>query len=178
MGPNGRVSTRQGTPRGRGAAGLRAERGPVRQPSQPTADTRPISTAEVPIVESSDIHLIVVLLRPAKASPITGRTGAPQPITVQPPVESPKMPPSAPSTPPDPPALRPHGATGRAARRSIQSAKYAATRRDMKAKRARSAVVTAKPHSSPNELSAENQKSARPHALVRRSPSDPRPEAR
>ena len=56
-------------------------------------------TAAVPMVDTSDIHLIVVLLRPAKARPITGSTGAPQPITVQPPVVSPKMPPSAPSTP-------------------------------------------------------------------------------
>ena len=48
----------------------------------------------------------------------------------------------------------------------------------MRAKRARSAVVTAKPHSSPNELSAENQKRARPQALARRSPSDPGPDTR
>src|SRR5215470_12202466 len=136
-----------------------------------------MNTAHVEIVDSSDIHLIVVLLKPAKARPITGRTGAPQPITVQPPVESPKMPPSAPSTPPDPPALCSHGATGSAVRRSIQSAKYAATRSDMKTKRMRSAVVTAKPHSIPNEPSAENHKSARPQALSRRSPSDPGPEA-
>src|SRR5881397_3991992 len=108
------------------------------------------------MVDSSDIHLIVVLLRPAKASPMTGSTGAPQPITVQPPVDSPKTPPRAPSTPPDRPARRPH------------SAKYNATRSDMNAKRARSAVVTAKPHSSPNELSEENQKRAKPQALASR----------
>jgi len=52
----------------------------------------------VPIVERSDIHLIVVLLKPTKARPMTGSTGAPQPITVQPPVASPKALEKAPST--------------------------------------------------------------------------------
>ena len=79
-------------------------------------------TAAVPMVDTSDIHLIVVLLRPAKARPITGSTGAPQPITVQPPVVSPKMPPSAPRTPPEVPAGRPQAVATRS-RRASQSAK-------------------------------------------------------
>src|SRR5262252_3663929 len=143
---------------------------PTRQPSQ-------IITAAVPRLDRSDIHLMVVLLRPTKARPITGSTGAPQPITVQPPVVRPKMPPRAPSTPPDPPARIPH-AVAPGLRRSSHRAKYAATRRDSKAKRARSAGVTAKPHSMPKLPSAENQNRARPQVLTRRSPSSPGPEAR
>src|SRR5262252_1641490 len=145
---------------------------PTRQLSQSTAAPSPIITAAVPMLDRSDIHLIVVLLRPTKAS-----TGAPQPITVQPPVVRPKMPPRAPSTPPDPPARLPNAVVA-GLRRSSHRAKYAATRRDRRAKRARSAGVTAKPHSMPKLPSAENQNRARPQVLARRSPSSPGPEAR
>jgi len=48
---------------------------PTRQLSQSTAEPRPTRTAVVPMVDRSDIHLIVVLLRPAKARPMTGSTG-------------------------------------------------------------------------------------------------------
>ena len=82
-----------------------------------------MSTTAVPILDSSDIHLSVPLESPTKARPTTGMTGAPQPITVQPPVASPNTLENAPRTPPCPPAPRAQPWPPSCARRWTQRAK-------------------------------------------------------
>ena len=71
--------------------------------------------------ETCDITASVVLESPAKTSPTTGNTGAPQPTTLHGPVESPRTLTHAPTAPParPAPARQPPAA---AARRSSQSA--------------------------------------------------------
>src|SRR5262245_47689185 len=132
--------------------------------------------ARVPTVERLDIHLSVPLDSPVKASPTTGMTGAPHPITVQPPVARPHTLAAAPTAPPWPVALTLQLDAGVCARRYIHRAKYAPTSADIDAKRARSAVVTAKPHSMPRGLSEENQKRARSQTLPSRWWSEPGPD--
>src|SRR5262249_39997579 len=90
---------------------------PVRPARYSTPRPRPAVTAIVAALESSDIHLRVVLESPANASPTTGMTGAPQPMTVHPPVASPKTLETAPSAPPEAPARGPQPAAGRRRRR-------------------------------------------------------------
>ena len=65
--------------------------------------------------ETSESSVTEVLDNPAKTSPTTGSTGAPQPTTLHGPVDRPSTPASALSVPPaaagaDAPAAHPHGA--------------------------------------------------------------------
>src|SRR5262249_50946191 len=81
-------------------AGAGTASAPMRQARKTTPAPIPTSTAVVATVERCDSHARVVLVSPAKARPTTGITGAPHPITVQPPVASPKTLETAPSAPP------------------------------------------------------------------------------
>ena len=105
----------------------------------------------------------VPLVSPAKASPTTGRTGAPQPTTLQGPVEKPRTLVTAPAIPPARVTGGRHPAGADPVRWWTQSAKYVPKRSAIPANRTRSDMSTAKPHSGPPKgLSAENQKRTRP----------------
>src|SRR5262245_760243 len=61
---------------------------------------RAVTTRAVSTRDSPERSARVPLVRPAKASPTTGSTGAPHPITLHGPVESPRTPAAAPRAPP------------------------------------------------------------------------------
>src|SRR4030095_16605877 len=65
-----------------------------------TPAVMPTMTIVVATAYRCDSQASVPLERPTKASPTTGITGAPQPMTVQPPVARPHTLPAAPRAPP------------------------------------------------------------------------------
>ena len=98
------------------------------------------------IRETWESSASVVLERPANMRATTGSTGAPQPTTLQGPVDKPstlaaaaRLPPARPE-----PARQPRTP---AERRSSQSATYTATSAAVNTKRTTSAPSTANPHS-------------------------------
>src|SRR3989442_14259591 len=81
-----------------------APRLPTCQPSHAIASTSATITAIAEMRESCDSTASVVLESPAKTSPTTGSTGAPQPTTLHGPVDSPSTLTHAPTAPPARPA--------------------------------------------------------------------------
>ena len=114
----------------------------------------------------------VPLDSPATASPTTGSTGAPHPMTLHGPVDRPSIAAAAPRLPPLPADPAAHPRIGPRRRLSRHKANQAPTRPEVARMRARSRTSTAKPHSvPPYGLSAENQNRAR---LERRASFGPR----
>src|SRR2546425_917818 len=81
-----------------------APRLPTCQPSHAIASTSATITAIAEMRESCDSTASVVLESPAKTSPTTGSTGAPQPTTLHGPVDNPSTLTQAPTAPPARPA--------------------------------------------------------------------------
>ena len=131
-----------------------------------TPRTSAPTTTDVPTWERSAIHFSVVLESPTKARPTTGRTGAPQPITVHALVESPSTPDSAPSTPPLLPTRRRSVDGSALSRRWAPEGEIGGNDEGQQPRSERDRpTVTAKPHSTPKIPSAENQKRAMSQSL-------------
>lgn len=135
---------------------------PASQPKQTTPAATAMNTNVVAACDNAANAASIPLERPTKARPTTGITGAPQPITVHPPVEKPSTPASTPNAPPLWPNLGFQRAVRVRSRQWKTSAKYDPNSNDISMNRSKSLTVTANPQSTPpNGLSALNQKSAR-----------------
>src|SRR5216684_5290379 len=132
---------------------------PARQPSQTTAILIRERTTAMLIRDSVAKSVSVPLERPVNASPTTGRTGTPQPASVQGPVVRPKTLVTAPATPAGRAALKPTPHASRSRLRYDQSAKYAPNTSEVRRMRKSVGTSTMNPHSmpSPPPLSALTQ---------------------
>src|SRR5229473_7119092 len=132
---------------------------PARQPNQMTAMPMRERTTSMLIRDSVAKSVSVPLERPVNASPTTGRTGTPQPASVQGPVVRPKTLVTAPATPAGRAALKPTPHASPSRLRYDQSAKYAPNTSEVRRMRKSVGTSTMNPHSmpSPPPLSALTQ---------------------
>src|SRR5262249_2860033 len=151
---------------------------PTRQPREPRLAIAATKTNPVATIETCESRETVPLDSPMNASPRTGITGAPHPITLHVAVDSASVLTSAPATPPRRPRCAELRNDGSVRVRCAQTAKYAPKITDITRKRSRSPKVTAYPHSIPKTPSDENQKTARPRRKSSLWPREMSPEAR
>src|SRR2546422_6708135 len=130
----------------------------MRHPNQTTA--RPISERMTTKLSRDSIVSIVSVAvdRPVNASPTTGRTGTPQPASVQGPVVRPNTLVSAPATPAGRAALKPGPQDAPRPRRYDHSAKYEPNTSEVSRIRTTVGTSMMNPHSMPSPpLSELNQ---------------------